>query len=75
MKVILALIPINLLTNWLLFLFILLYEPKTRCFLGNWKSGNKKYLFFVESHALPQRHAKFDKGSVLTCYSCLFANA
>ena len=37
MKIIVTLIPITLVTNWFLSLFLSLHEPKTRTiFLGRW---------------------------------------
>ena len=59
MKIIVTLIPINLVTNWLLSLFCLFHKPKTRTvFLVSWWSGNKKYfgILFIVSRALLQRH-------------------
>ena len=57
-----ALIPINLVTNWILALFFLPCEPKTMAkFLGSWWSF-KNICFFVYSELPPtSNHAKLSK--------------
>ena len=68
MKIIVTLIPIDLVTNWLLSLFVFSYEAKTEVnFSESWWSGNKKYFcfLFIASRPLLQRHADFYKGIFL----------
>ena len=61
---IVTLIPINIVPNWLLSLFVLLYELKTKTiFSGSWWSGgNEKYFcyLFIVSRALLQRANSID---------------
>ena len=48
MKIIVTVIPTNLVTNSLSFIFSLSYEPRKRIKLSaTWWSGNKKYFYFL----------------------------
>ena len=48
MKIIVTIIPTDLVTNLLYPLFVLSYKPKTRIlFSESWWSGNEKYFFFL----------------------------
>ena len=54
MKLFVTSIKVNLVTNWFLFLFFhFVWTKNKNNFLGNWWSGNEKYLLFVysESHS------------------------
>ena len=78
MKIIITVIPGDLVTNWSL--FVLSYRPKTGIrFSASWCPGNEKNLFKA-SHALLLSHAEVNRilrGNFLTCwpcsyYSCMF---
>ena len=64
MKIIVTIIPTDLVTNLLYPLFVLSYEPKTRIwFSTSWWSGNEKYFcfLFIASRALLESHAEFNR--------------
>ena len=72
MKIIVTIIPTDLVTNFFYPLFVLSCTPKTRIrFSRSWWSGNEKYFCFLfkASCALLQSHAEFN---FLTCYSCSY---
>ena len=76
MKIIVTIIPTDLVTNQLLTLFVLSYKPKTRIrFSASWWTGNEKYFrfLFVASRAQLQSHVEFNRlleSNFLICYSC-----
>ena len=79
MKIIVTIIPTDLVTNLLLSSFFFLsYKPKTRTwFSASWWSGNEKYFcfLFIGSRALLQSHAEVNRllyRNFLTCYSCSY---
>ena len=77
-KIVVTIIPTDLVTNLLVSSFCPFLQTKTRIwFSASWWSGNKKYfcLLFMESRALLQSHTEFKdfyKRNFLTCYSCSY---
>ena len=72
-----TLIPIDLVTNWLLSLFCSFVSTKTKInFSRSWWAGNEKYFCFlhIPSRAILQRHAKFNSFLIkkFCCMSFLF---
>ena len=78
MKIIITIIPTDLVQVRFYPLFVLSYKPKTRIrFSASWWSGNEKYFcfLFTASRALLQSHAELKRllqRNFLTCYSCLY---
>ena len=76
MKIIVTIIPTDLVTNSLLSSFCPFWQAKNKNqVFSNWWSGNEKYfcVLFKASCALLQSHAKFNTvlwRNFLTCYSC-----
>ena len=63
-KINLILISIDLVTNWLLFHFVLSHEAKAKINIsGSWWPVNEKYFCFlnISIHDLLQRHAEFNR--------------
>ena len=79
MKIIVTIIPTDLVTNSLLSIFfVLFYKPTTKIrFSTSWWYGNEKYfcILFITSRALLQSHAEFNRllsRNFLTCYFCSY---
>ena len=80
-KIIVIIIPTDLVTNVLLSIFVLSQKPKTRIkFSASWWPGNEKCFcsLFTASGALLQSHAEFSRlleRNFLICYSCSYYRA
>ena len=78
MKIIVTIIPTDLVTNLLLSSFVLSYQPTPRIrFSASWWSGCKKYFcfLFTASNALLQSHTEFKRilwRNFLTYYFCSY---
>ena len=78
MKIIVTIIPTDLVNNSLLSSFCPFLQTKNKNqFFHKWWSGNEKYFYFlfIASHALLQSHAEFNRllqMTFLACYSCSY---